>query len=258
MPTGTDVEEVLDLVATRTDFLKLLDGDRMPKRTIVAELDYSRSTVNRVIATLADAGLVADTPSGCQTTLVGSLLIDQYNEYVQTVTNVLDGDEVLTSLSLDTNLPPDVLADAEVSIAGGSNPYEPYHTIETLLDRSVGQVRVYVPTFSNPRGIGLAQELATKLDLELVFDDELLGELRSDIPEELDELFNCEKFTGYKTADGPEHTIFVVNTDSGTEGAIVAHSAERELVGCIVTSNPSATQWMEQRYSEIRSESERL
>lgn len=258
MPTAPDVEAVLDLVAKRSDFLELLDGDRIPKRTITDELDCSRSTVNRVVATLADAGLVDDAPGGCQTTYVGSLLLDQYDEYVQTATNVLAGRDLLSSMSLDADLPPKVLADAEVSMAGGSNPYEPYHAIEKLLERAVGQVRVYVPTFSNPRGIGLAQDLATTLDLELVFDGELLGELRADIPEEMAALFELEQFTGYQTTSGPEYTIFVVDTESGTEGAIVAHSTEQELVGCLVTDNPAATRWMDRRYSEIRAESERL
>mgnify|MGYP000342022443 CR=1 FL=1 len=258
MPRESDVEDVLNLVANRIDFLEFLDGDRVPKRTIADELDYSRSTVNRVISALADAELVDDAPGGCQTTSVGSLLVDQYDDHVQTVTDVLAGHEVLASLSLEATLPLKVLADAETSMASGPDPYEPYHAIEALLDRAVGQVRVYVPTFSNPRGIRLARDLATTLDLELVFDDELLEELRSDIPERMEELFELEKFTGYRTTSGPEYTIFLVATESGTAGAIVSHSPEGGLVGCLVTDNPTAIQWMERQYSEVKAESERL
>jgi len=258
MPTDQDVEAVLDLVAKRIDVLEFLDGDRVPKRTIVDELGYSRSTVNRVIASLADAGLVDDAPSGCQTTFVGSLLADQYDEYVRTVTNIVAGREVLTSLSPDVDLPPAVLADAEVSLPGGEKPYEPYHAIEALLDRAAGQVRVYVPTFTNPRGIALAQNLAAETDVEIVFDEDLLTELRADVPDDVATLFEREQFTGYETAGGPDYSLVVVTTESRTEGAIVVHSPDRELVGCIVTSNPDAVRWMERRYSDIQADSERL
>jgi predicted transcriptional regulator len=258
MSQETDVGDELDLVAKRSDILELLDGERLPKRTIADELGYSRSTVNRAVAALSDAGLVDDAPSGCRTTFVGSLLAAQYDEYVNAATNVLRGREVLTSLPPDADLPPSVLADAEVSTPGGSSPYEPYHAIEALLERAVGQVRMYVPTFSNPRGVELARTLSERLAVEIVFDGELLAQLRSDVPEEVETLFALEGFTGYETATGPEYTLVVVDTDSGMEGAVVIHSTERELVGCLVTRDHDATQWMHGRYAEIRAESERL
>jgi predicted transcriptional regulator len=258
MSTELDFEDVLDLVAMRIDVLELLDGERVPKRRIVDELDYSRSTVNRAVTALSEAGLVDDAPSGCQTTFVGSLLAEQYSEYVQTVRRLVANREILNPLSRDVDLPPDVLADAEVSLSEGSSPYEPYHALEAVLDSAVGTVRVYVPTFSNPRGLELARTLATDHDVEIVFGDRLLEELRADVPDEVGALFELEGFTGFETATGPDYSLVLVETESGTDGALVVHSPERELVGCIVTSNRDTIRWMEQQYSEIRAESERV
>lgn len=258
MSTDSDVEAALNLVSKRIDFLEFLDGERRPKRVISEELGYSRSTVNRAIAKLSDAGLVDDAPRGCQTTFVGSLLADQYDEYVRVSTTILANREVLTSLSLDTKLPSIVLTDAEVTTPGDSSPYGPFNAVEALLERAVGQVRVYVPTFTNPRGIELAQGLATKMDVEIVFDGALISELRSDIPTQIQTLVKLDNFTGYTTSTGPNYSLIIVTTESGLEGAIVIHTAEKELVGCLVSENPDATQWMEQRYAEIRAESEPL
>ncbi|WP_254830157.1 helix-turn-helix transcriptional regulator [Haloglomus salinum] len=258
MSSDSDVEAVLDLVAKRIDVLRLLDGERVRKRTIAEELDYSRSTVNRTITALTDAGLVDDAPDGCQATVVGSLLAEQYDTYVRGVADILTHRQLLASFPLDAEFSPKVLADAEVSVPRGSSPYEPYHAIEALLERASGQVRVYVPTFTNPRGIELATRLSAEFDVEIIFDRELVRELRSDVPDEVETLSQLEKFTGYETTDGPDYSLVVVDTESGAEGAVIVHSTERELLGCIVTGDPDATRWLEQRYSDIRAESERL
>lgn len=257
MPTD-DLDEVLDLIAKRIDVLEFLDGDRVPKRTIADELGYSRSTVNRAIAALADAGLVDDAPGGCQTTFIGSILADQYEEYVRSVRAVLGSREVLAPLPVDAELPLTVLADAEVTVPEGSTPYDPYHAVEGVLEHAVGEVRVYVPTFSNPRGIQLAQNLSRKMDVEIVFDRTLIEEVYADTPDEIETLFDLENFTGYETTNGPAYSLVVVSTESGTEGAIVIYSPKQELVGCIVTGTPEATRWMERRYSMIKTGSERL
>lgn len=253
-----DIDAVLDLVAKRHDVLRLLDGERVPKRRIVDDLEYSRSTVNRAVAVLADAGLVDDAPRGPRTTAVGSMLLARYDEYVASATDVLRGRAVLASLPPETDLDPIVLADAEVRTPDGSSPYEVIPAVEGLFGRAAGPVRVYVPTFTNPRGIDLARELAAVVDLEIVFDAGLLEELRADIPDDMAELFDLERFTGYETSTGPAYTVIVVTTESGPEGGVVIHTEARELAGCVVTGDPDAVRWLEARFSEIRADSERV
>src|SRR6056297_1076164 len=126
MGTDTEVVETQNLLADRIDLLTLLEGSRLPKREIVDELGYSRSTVNRAITQLADAGLVDDAPRGCQTTFVGSLLATQYRAYRETVGDVIQAREVLTALPTDADLPAAVLADADVVTPEGPHPYDPY------------------------------------------------------------------------------------------------------------------------------------
>ncbi|WP_254838411.1 helix-turn-helix transcriptional regulator [Natronomonas marina] len=258
MQPDSDVEDALGLVSKRCDVLALLDGERVPKRRIEAELECSRSTVNRAVAALSDAGLVNDAPGGCRTTVVGSLLLEQYEAYVRAASDVLEGREVLESLPPGADFDPSVLADAEVSTPGGSSPYEAYHAFEALLGAADDRVRVYVPAFTNPRGIELARDLAERVDLELVFDADLLGELRNDTPDAMTALFDLEGVTGYETTAGPDYTVAVVDAESETKGGVVVHTPEKELAGVIVTSDPDATRWLERRFSEIRADSERL
>jgi predicted transcriptional regulator len=260
MNLSADVHNVLTLASDRIDVLDFLEGDRVQKRTIVDELGYSRSTVNRVITELADAGLVDDSPRGCRTTFVGTLVADRYREYVADSTHVVNGREVLAPLPPGSDLSPAVLADAKVAVAGGSSPYEPYYAVEEVLKRPGpdGQVRMYVPAFTNPHGLELARAMAAESSVEAVFTDELLAELHDDFPEELDALFELEKFAGYRTTAGPEYTLVVADSESGTDIVVVTHTQERTLGGVIINGHEDAVSWAEQRYAEIRAAGERL
>ena len=260
MATDTEIADAQALVADRIDVLTLLEGSRLPKREIVDELGYSRSTVNRAITQLADAGLVDDAPRGCQTTFVGSLLATQYRAYRETVTDIVRARDVLRVLPTDANLPATALRDAEVVTPEGPHPYDPYHAVEDVLDSpgADGDVRVYVPSFSNPRGLELARHLAQTVPLEIVFTDVLVAELTENRTEEVETLCEIDGFTGYRTAGGPRYTLIIADSESGTQGAIVTHTADRNLGGVIVTEDAAALRWMERRYAEIRAESEPL
>jgi predicted transcriptional regulator len=257
MSTDPEIDDVMALVANRIDLLSLLEGTRLRKREIVDELDHSRSTVNRAITTLADAGLVDDAPRGCQTTFVGSLMADQYREYEDTVSDIVRARDVLTPLPAVADLPPTVLTGAEIVTPEGPRPY---HAVEEVLQRpgADGRLRVYVPAFSNPRSFELAKRLVRTFPVEIVFTDELLAELNPDFTDEVEALLELERFAGYRTADGPRYTLAIADSESGSEGVIVTHTEERNLGGVIVTSDADALDWMERRYSEIRAASEPL
>lgn len=205
-------------------------------------------------------GLVDDTPRGCRTTFVGKLMADRYREYVANSTDVMSSREVLALLPPESDLSSTVLTNAEIAIAGSPSPYEPYYAVEEALKRPgpSGRVRMYVPAFTNPHGLELAQEMAAELPVEGVFSDELLAELRDDFPEELEASFELEKFTGYRSTDGPEYTLVIAESESRSEIVVVTHTQERKLGGVIVNSDESALRWAEQRYVEIRAEGERL
>ena len=260
MATDTEIANAQKLVADRIDVLTLLEESRVPKREIVEELGYSRSTVNRAITQLADAGLVEDAPRGCQTTFVGSLIAAQYRAYSEIVEDIVQARDVLAELPRETDLPPTVLADAEVVTPGGPHPYDPYHAVEEVLNSpgADGDLRVYVPSFSNPRGLELAQHLAETLPIEIVFTDELLAELTADRTDKIETLCEIDRFTAYRISDGPRYTLVIAASESETQGAIVTHRADRNLGGVLVTDDADALGWMERRYADIRAESELL
>ncbi|QAU14283.1 MarR family transcriptional regulator [Halorubrum sp. BOL3-1] len=87
---------MLDLAIARRQYLDRLADGPVRIRDLVDEFDHSRSTVNRAISALEEAGLVERGPDGCETTYAGRILLDTVDEArsvaetVETSNGVLD------------------------------------------------------------------------------------------------------------------------------------------------------------------------
>jgi Bacterial regulatory protein, arsR family. len=74
MSPGTEAVE--QTIRTRRAFLAALRRGPQRKRELVAALETSRSTVDRAIGDLADAGLVTETAAGVKITLAGRMAVE--------------------------------------------------------------------------------------------------------------------------------------------------------------------------------------
>jgi len=123
---GTDV---LDVVRRRWSVLeRLLDGPTY-KRDLVAAVEHSRSTVDRAVRELADAGLVERTSGGYTATAAGRLAAEEYRAATASLAAVEDAVVALAPLPHDAPLAAPLLADATVTVADGAP------TADALADR---------------------------------------------------------------------------------------------------------------------------
>src|SRR6056297_4211338 len=99
--TGGDHADAIETVGRRADFLERLAEEPLRKRAMVDALGHSRSTVDRAIAALEEAGLVERTDEGYVSTLAGRLAVERYREYVADSAAVLDAGGVLAPLPTD-------------------------------------------------------------------------------------------------------------------------------------------------------------
>lgn len=76
------VTEVLDLLLRRSELLALVREGPTPRSEVVATSHRARSTADRALSELADAGLVARRDDGYVTTLAGRLALDRYREFL--------------------------------------------------------------------------------------------------------------------------------------------------------------------------------
>lgn len=85
-----DRTATIEVVARRSDFLEYLAESPQEKPAIVESLTHSRSTVNRAIRTLEDAGLLQQTSDGYVTTVAGRLAVERYRAFCEDIEDLLD------------------------------------------------------------------------------------------------------------------------------------------------------------------------
>lgn len=106
---GPDVDDRIELVAKRIDFLEALADAPQHKPGLVESLGHSRSTVDRAIRRLESVGFVERTDEGFRATLAGRRAAERYRAFLAEMTTVLDGAEFLGSLPPDCDLPLDAV-----------------------------------------------------------------------------------------------------------------------------------------------------
>jgi tetratricopeptide (TPR) repeat protein len=112
-----DGGSVLDVVRRRWSvFEQLLDGP-MYKRDLVAAVDRSRSTVDRAVRELDDAGLVERVDGGYVATVAGQLAAEEYRTATDSMAAVEGAMAALEPLPHDAPVSGALLADATISTA---------------------------------------------------------------------------------------------------------------------------------------------
>jgi tetratricopeptide (TPR) repeat protein len=113
---GDRGESVLDIVGRRWSVLEsLLDGPTY-KRDLVASVDRSRSTVDRSVRELADAGLVERTSDGYVASAAGRLAAEEYRSTTASLAAVEGAAAALAPLPHDAPLSAPMLTDADVTV----------------------------------------------------------------------------------------------------------------------------------------------
>lgn len=254
---GDEPPEEIELVAHRADFLDLLVDRRLPKRDVVDELGHSRSTVNRALDELVEAGLVDETPDGCRTTLVGRLALEEYRRYVRHSSDILAASEALATLPKDCDIPAGAIAGGTTHLPSGDRPYEPYQQAERFIEDS-DAFRAAVRTFSHPSSLQSIRSLAGEGNpVEIVFSRAVFDRLYADYRELMKTLAELDSFSGYVTEVTECYSVLISDREGpggtvDTSVLIATYGAENDLEGVIVNSEPAAVRWAEAWYEGSR------
>lgn len=245
MTDGADIDRLLALVQRRRAYLRELATEPRHKRDLIDALGDSRSTVDRAVERLHDAGLVTRTDDGAWTaTTKGTVLLETVEETYETVDAVTDAADLLPYLPCEEPVPPALFRDAAVEVATGPTPLA---VAEDVRETMAGANAV--------RGFAVADhEVGVKAD----FFDAVLGE----DPFAFEYVFDADLTAGlYPDGDVPwtalrdaPDTDIVVHDDLPFGLMLLDHGAETWLVlivyddqrvvrGQIRTPNPTAVAW---------------
>lgn len=245
-------ENLIDVVSRRLDFLERLGEVALEKREMVHELGHSRSTVNRAIAELEDAGLVTATADGHVTTLTGKLAADMYRRVLSDAADIRTTMDVLAPLTAVCPVGLELISGADVERTDGPPPYR---SVERLRDtvRDAERVRALLPTVANVETLRVCHSRVIEegMTAEMLMSPPLFERLASQFPAVFRQLALGGAYTAL-TADLPPFTTFLVEESGTVTVAVIVYSDGNAIQGVLVNDTPAAVRWAEDLYSRLR------
>jgi predicted transcriptional regulator/Tfp pilus assembly protein PilF len=249
---GTDANEAVDLVARRLGVLTaLMDGAKGV--TELAEVtDSSRSTANRAVRELEEAGLVERADGGYAVTLAGRLLTERYLRFrEEEAAGVLAAEPVLTHLPPDCPVDTAVLAGCRVETATETAPYRPRERLLSAT-RDADRVRVALPALGDLRYLRSWHELvAGGGEVELLATEALFADLDERFPRLLPAMATTGRFT-VRVGDVPDLGLALVEKGGETAVLLAGFGDDGVMRGVIENDSDDAVRWGERCFGRLR------
>lgn len=251
VPSSSDIDALL---ANRRTVFQAVRSDPRSKTELEDSLDCSRSTIDRAVRELRDAGLVRYADQVWEPTSLGTYAYRarrNYLEYVRELTNVAP---LLGHLPGDSPLSEEILQGATVHAA---NAETPDLVLEQFLEYVTGVtcLRFVTPALS----IGFAKRFyeratASAFEFELIATTDVFERASDACPDLTASLLDDERVElrsasvpfsfGLSIADA-DHAGVLLFTDHG-------------IRGLIVNDSPAALAWAENRYEQVRRSADRV
>lgn len=252
-------DQVRDAVDKRTEVLTALSEEPRHKPALVDALDVSRSTVDRAIAELTDAGLVEREGSTYQATVSGTLALQTYTDYADRTDSLATATDIVNAVSDAARLDPVLLTDAEIHIA---EPHAPEGALERVVTelRQANTLRGFVQVIKTSYVSMLHEEVVDHgLDIEVIVEREASDSLASLTHgrEMIVELFQSESFRVFETEAELPYALWVLEGDDHDVAGITVHDAGG-IVGVVINDDEDAVEWCRSEYERVRAEAEQL
>jgi tetratricopeptide (TPR) repeat protein/predicted transcriptional regulator len=246
MDLSAEPDEI-EVIARRVEFLEWLQTGPAHKPDLVEALDHSRSTVDRAVKELDEAGLVARETEGYVTTQAGRLAAERYRSFLVDQRQILAARGVLEEIPPDQAVPLELVTRATEASTDG--PYRLFEHLAARL-RDADRYRAVVPHFADSRHLRLCHARAvrdgTPVTVHTTADE--LSRLREEFPYMVAELADSSAFTA-RTGDVP--AVGLVLTDAPeTAVTLVAYDGD-DIAGFLHTDDDDAVAWAERRYDSV-------
>lgn len=249
---GESTEADIDVLQSRADVVDAVRAEPRRKSEIQAEIDVSRSTVNRAVRDLETAGLLTRTDEGYAVTAYGDLLADRYEAFLRDADDVGAAAPLLESLPSDVPLSLALLRDAAVHRSVAPAPHRPVSQFEDLLreaDRLRGVSRTI--TQSTTPELIHRQVVDNGMEGEMVVGPELAAYMRRERREPVREMLETGRHSVYEAEDVP-YGLALLDVDGETHVVAFVYNDNDDLLGTIVNDADAAVDWAEAQFERYR------
>lgn len=251
----TNPTDVLSTMIQRESVLYAVDVTGCDKREVTDAVPASRSTVDRSIRELEDAGLVTRGANGYRRTLLGELLLSEYYQFKAQTAELLSAGEVFADLPPQAEIGTPMLDDATIITATQATPHQPISSLCSMFSEG-SDIRVLCPAVF-PRLINACGTATNeKTDAELILTEPVVSALIKSYADTLAAFRNTG--TDIKLLDStPQYGFAVSEQPTGaTAGLLITdESGARAL---IKNSGPEAVAWVNKHIDEWCSQATNL
>jgi predicted transcriptional regulator len=221
------------------------------KPTLVADLDVSRSTVDRAVRELSVHGLVERRDGRVAVTLAGRLAHRAFLDCRERTRAVLDVEPLLAHLPPDCEVDERVLLDAEVVEPVPAGPGPRRDLTDEFLD-GASRLRALIQGITKPDAVGeIRDAVADGMAYEPVFATDAAAFVRARQREEAEAMTATGRFRAFETGPLP-FGLYLAETADGVRVALVVHDDANDYRGTLVADDPDAFEWARDVYERYR------
>jgi len=256
---GKDVtgEQIREAVRKRSGVLAELADDSQRKPALVERLDVSRSTADRAIDELIDAGLAERDGGVYRATNAGKLALDVHREYASLTDGIGTAMPMIEAKSPDAPFDTTLLADGAVQLA---EPHAPENalreTAESLREAEV--VRGLAPVIKSSYASLLYEQVQERnLEVELIVERDARESLTAvaDNRAELANLLAADEVQVLETGADLPYALWLMSGPDIDRTGITVHDSGG-IVGVITNDSADAVEWCRSRYESVREDAD--
>ncbi|MFC7234570.1 tetratricopeptide repeat protein [Halosegnis marinus] len=235
---GVDAEAFRGTVAKRRDVLAALAAEPRYKRDLIDDLDHSRSTIDRAVAELLDAGLAERADGTYRATAAGELGLERHDAYRGEMRDIAASADVLDAVA-DGALDASLVAGATLHRTAGNDRQATLSLLEEEI-RGAERVDALLPRLSDSRILDAYRTQARRggTTSRLVFAPTLLSTLEARFAADIGELAAADGVRLYEAAVSSVGLVRL--RGDGDAAYVVAYTDEGGIAGVYEHTEPES------------------
>lgn len=244
-------DDIARTILKREEIFESLIDQSKAKNSIVDQFEHSRSTIDRAVTELSDAGLIYYNDGVWEPTPVGRYAFELHKKYVEQLGSLTEFVPLLQYISFDS-LDPVIFESADVY---RSDPQIPDLAVETFLEHIDGasELQLATPTIL----LGVVDELQQRVcaedigDFEIIVPEGVCERVENSYPTLRSNILEHEDFDVYCESMPFSFGLWI--SDDDHMGVIIF--TNQGIAGIIVNNTSQAMAWAKEQFREVRPQS---
>ena len=261
----TDDTDRRALVAKRAAMLRVLADRPWSKPALMDRLGVSRSTVDRAIRELREAGLAASADGSYVASATGRLALARYDAFRTEMADVFDAAPALAGLPHETDVPVAMVTGARVVTATDAAPYRPTERLLEALS-AADRYRAVLPGLADARQIRTLHDRVVTSDAtaEIVASPSVVDHLEAEYAAQLTTMADTDRFrlharslTESATAGEDDRSraetplsygVATVESGDAVTAWLLVYRDDGRIEAVVANDDPEAVDWAQTQY----------